>query len=108
MSDVTTQSVNTTPTKSPKGKVPKKTSAAKAVSPESKPPKGAKPKREKVPKDDLMVFAFRLTKAESAALHRAAGPANASHVMRALAGAFAAEDHAAFEAIIEDARKLRA
>jgi hypothetical protein len=84
-----------------------KVSAAKAVSTESAPPKAAKPQRERVPKEDLMVFAFRLTKAESAALHRAAGPANASRAMRALAGAFVAEDGAVFESIIEDARKLR-
>jgi len=55
-----------------------------------------------------MVFAFRLSKAESAALHMAAGPANASRTMRALAAAFVAEDRTAFESIVDEARKLRA
>ena len=96
-----------TETKTTKGKAPKKTPKAKAAAPKTKPAKLAKPKREKLPKEDLMVFAFRLTKTESAALHKAAGPANASHVMRALAGAFVAEDRAVFESIVEDARKLR-
>ena len=72
-----------------------------------KAPKAAKPKREKAPKEDLMTFAFRMTKAESVALHNAAGPANASRTMRALAAAFVAEDRALFESIIDDAKKLR-
>jgi hypothetical protein len=55
-----------------------------------------------------MTFAFRMLKAESAALHKAAGPANASRVMRALAGAFVTGDLAVFEQIVEDAKKLQA
>ncbi len=54
-----------------------------------------------------MTFAFRMTKTESVALHKAAGPANASRTMRALAAAFVAEDRPVFESIVEDARKLR-
>ena len=79
----------------------------KAAAPKAKPPKVAKPKKEMAPKEDLMTFAFRMTKGESVALHKAAGPANASRTMRALAGAFVAEDRAVFESIVEDARKLR-
>jgi hypothetical protein len=66
-----------------------------------------KPKREKPPKEELVVFALRMTEPERVALHKAAGPANASRVMRAVAGAFVAEDRVVFERIVEDARKLR-
>ena len=82
-------------------KKPEKNAAAKAET------KAAKPPREKAPKEDLMTFAFRMTKAESVALHEAAGPANASRTMRALAAAFVAEDRATFDTVIKDARKLR-
>ena len=71
--------------------------------------KEPKPKRERKPKEEgLMVFAFRLSKPESEALHKAAGPANASRTMRALAAAFAAEDPDAFKAVLVEAKKLRA
>ena len=111
MSETAIQNDNTsTPAKS-NGKKPisarRGTAARGKKGAVPKPAKAAKPKREKAPKEDLMVFAFRMTKAESAALHTAAGPANASRVMRGLAGAFVAEDRAVFESIIEDARKLR-
>lgn len=96
-----------TETKPSKGKAPKKSAKAKATTPKTKTAKVAKPKREKAPKEDLMTFAFRMTKAESVALHKAAGPANASRIMRGLAAAFVAEDRAVFESIVEDARKLR-
>ena len=107
MSETTIQNATTTDLKAPKRNAPKKPVKARAAAPKTKPTKVAKPKREKLPKEDLMVFAFRMTKAESGALHTAAGPANASRVMRALAGAFVTEDRAAFEAIVADARKLR-
>jgi hypothetical protein len=106
MTETATQAASTTETKTTKPKTRKKT--AKATPPKTKAPKAAKPKKATVPKEDLMVFAFRMTKVESAALHKAAGPANASRVMRALAAAFVAEDRAVFESIVEDARKLRA
>ena len=42
-----------------------------------------KPKKEKAPKEEnLMVFAFRLPKAESEAFHEAAGPARGSRSSR--------------------------
>ena len=103
----TTQNATTVDTKPTKGKTPKKPGKAKTAAAKPKTPKAAKPKREKAPKEDLMVFAFRMSKAESVALHKAAGPANASRVMRTLAGAFVAEDRTMFESIVEDARKLR-
>ena len=100
-------SENTSATKAAKGKPQKQHSKAAIAGRKAKPPKATKPKREKPPKEDLMVFAFRMTKAESVALHTAAGPANASRAMRALAAAFVSEDRAAFETVVEDARKLR-
>ena len=104
----TTQNATASETKTTKGKATKKPVKAKAAMAKAKPAKAAKPKREKAPKEDLMTFAFRMPKIESAALHKAAGPANASRVMRALAAAFVAEDRAVFESIVEEARKLRA
>jgi hypothetical protein len=105
-----TQNATTTETKakSTKAKTASKGTKAKAAAIKTKPAKAAIPKKERTPKEDLMTFAFRMTKTESTALHKAAGPANASRVMRALAGAFVAEDRAVFESIVEDARKLRA
>ena len=111
MTETTIQNDNTSPPAKSKGKKPR--GATRVVAQKAKkaavptPTKVAKPKREKAPKEDLMVFAFRMTKAESAALHKAAGPANASRTMRALAAAFVAEDRALFESIVDDARKLR-
>lgn len=93
---------NETPAETKKEKVAKspKKSAAKAAA------KTAKPKREK-PTEPLMTFAFRLPKSESAALHKAAGPAGASRTMRALAAAFVTGDRAQFESIVDEARKLQ-
>ena len=85
----------------------KKTEKVRATK-KTKAEKVPKPKKERPPKEDLMVFAFRLSKTESEALHKAAGPANASRTMRSLAAAFAAEDPDAFKAVVAEARKLRA
>ena len=87
-----------------------KKSKSKKAAPKSKvetapETKAAKPKREKGPKEDLMTFAFRMPKTESAALHKAAGPGGASRVMRSLAGAFVSGDRAVFESIVDDAGK---
>ena len=59
------------------------------------------------PKEDLCVFAFRLTEAERDAVHRTAGPAKASRFVRQVAAAFAAEDEAAFRAVLKEAREAR-
>jgi hypothetical protein len=107
MSEATIENAAVTETKPTKTKTGKKPAKAKAATPKAKVAKVAKPKKERAPKEDLMTFAFRMTKAESIALHKAAGPANASRTMRALAGAFVSEDRAAFESIVEDAKKLR-
>ncbi len=42
------------------------------------------PKKAKAPKEELVVFAFRLTPAERDLIHKASGPAKASRFVRAL------------------------
>ncbi len=81
-----------------------KTKAAK-----TKTTKPAKPKKEKAPKEPVpgRVFAIRLTDAELGAIHKASGPRNATRFIRAVAAAFAAEDEAAFKAVVTEARNLR-
>ena len=73
---------------------------------ESDPPVGttakpAKAPKEKAPKEDLMVFAFRLTKEESAAIHKAAGPGKASKFARTLLVAAARNDEVEVKAILK-------
>jgi len=66
--------------------------------------------RRRVKKDAAAhrVFAIRVTDAELAAIHKAAGPRNATRMIRAVTAAFAARDEAAFRAVLEEARKARA
>jgi len=52
-------------------------------------------------RDDLCVFAFRLTGAERDAIHKAAGPAKASKFARSLLVAAARNDEAAVKAILK-------
>ena len=73
----------------------------------AKAPKEPKAKREKVPNDATRVFAIRVTDAELEAIHKAAGPRNATRFVRAVAAAFAAEDESAFRAVLREARELR-
>src|SRR5262245_25720881 len=90
------------PKEEPMAEKKTKTTKSKKVEP--------KPKREKPQKEDRTgwgVFAFRLPVSERNAFHTAAGPAGASRTMRALAGAFVTGDPAAFESIVEDAKKLQ-
>ena len=73
--------------------------AVKAKKASTKPkPKVEKPNR---------VFAIRVTDAELAAIHKAAGPRNATRFIRAVAAAFAAEDDGAFRAVVKEARAAR-
>jgi len=58
--------------------------------------------KEKVAKEDLCVFAFRLTPEERDAIHKAAGPAKASKFVRALAVAAARNDEAAVRMIMKE------
>jgi hypothetical protein len=90
----------------------KKSKTTKKAAPKTKAEtapetKVAKAPREKAPKEDLMTFAFRMPKTESAALHKAAGPGRGSRVMRSLAGAFVTGDRAVFESIVKEARDSR-
>jgi hypothetical protein len=79
----------------------------KAAAKTRKPAKGApvpvvpdEPKQ-KAPREDLCVFAFRLTAEERGAIHKAAGPANASKFVRTLAVAAARHDEAAVREIMK-------
>ncbi len=56
----------------------------------------------KTPREDLCVFAFRLTEAERDAIHKAAGPAKASKFARNLLVAAANKDDAAVRAIMKE------
>ena len=97
----------------------KKTTATKATSKKAAAkkatPKVAKPPKEKAAKQSdkdtgpkpNRVFAIRVTDDELAAIHRAAGPRNATRFIRAVAAAFASEDDAAFRAVVKGARELR-
>jgi len=58
--------------------------------------------KEKVTKENLCVFAFRLTPEERDAIHKAAGPAKASKFVRALAVAAARRDEAAVRTIMKE------
>ena len=53
-------------------------------------------------REDLCVFAFRLTEAERDAIHKAAGPAKASKFARSLLVAAATKDEAAVRAIMKE------
>jgi hypothetical protein len=88
----------------------KKAKAERKSAKKTKAAKEPKPKKERKPKEDQpkRVFAFRLHDEELAAIHRTAGPRNASRFIRAVAAAFAAEDRSAFEKVLKEARESRA
>ena len=94
--------------KKSESKVAKKARAAKAAT-KAKTPKEPKPKREKAPKEPKpgRVFAFRLTDDELAAIHRTAGPRNATRFIRVVAAAFANGDEAAFRTVLKEAKEAR-
>ena len=81
-----------------KPKTTKKKATTKTRKPAAKAP--AEPK-EKAPREELCVFAFRLTTEERNAIHKAAGPAKASKFVRSLAVAAARNDEAAVKAIMK-------
>ncbi len=86
-----------------KPKTTKKKATAKPRKPVAKATAATTPAapKEKAPKEDLCVFAFRLTPAERDAIHKAAGPAKASKFVRSLAVAAARNDEAAVKAILK-------
>jgi hypothetical protein len=55
----------------------------------------------KTPREELCVFAFRLTTEERDVIHKAAGPAKASKFVRTLAVAAARNDEASVKAILK-------
>ena len=61
-------------------------------------------KTEKKPKEELCVFAFRLTAEERVAIHEAAGPGKASKFARTLLVAAARRDEAAVKTIMKNAQ----
>ena len=66
-------------------------------------PAAEKPAAEtKASREELCVFAFRLTEAERDAIHKAAGPAKASKFARNLLVAAANTDDAAVRAIMKE------
>jgi hypothetical protein len=75
-------------TKQPSTTKPKPTSKAGPAT--NREPRGKEQSDE--PKEDLVVFAFRLTPKERDMLHKAAGPAKASRYVRTLAVAAALGD----------------
>lgn len=72
------------------------------------PAKAAETTTPKPPKEDLVVFAFRLTEAEREAIHKTAGPRNATQFVRRVAVAFAREDEKAFREVIKEAAQAKA
>lgn len=89
----------------PRKTTTKKTASKKARTKVSKPAA-----RKAVPKTERpnRVFAIRVTDAELAAIHKAAGVRNATRFMRAVAAAFAGTDTKAFQAVLAEAKQARA
>ena len=79
-------------------KTTKKTTRARKPAAE----KPAAETKTKAPREELCVFAFRLTEAERDAIHKAAGPAKASKFARNLLVAAATKDDAAVRAIMKE------
>ena len=77
-----------------------------ATTPKQKPTQSAKKSdteraAKKAPKEDLVVFAFRLTEAEREAIHAAAGPGKASRFVRTLTTAAAKGDWEGVKRIVQ-------
>ncbi len=60
--------------------------------------------RVKAPKEELVVFAFRLTHAERDLIHKAAGPGKASKFVRTLTVAASKKDEKAVVEIVQAAQ----
>ena len=86
-----------------KPKTTKKKATAKARKPAAKAAGATTPTepKEKAPREEFCVFAFRLTAEERDAIHKAAGPAKASKFVRTLAVAAARNDEATVKAILK-------
>jgi len=85
-----------------KRRTTKKNATAKTPKPAAKAGSKSQEKPEKkAARDNLCVFAFRLTAEERAAIHKAAGPARASKFARSLLVAAARNDEAGVKAIMK-------
>ena len=101
-----TRTVQTTkPDSAPAEKAgkPKKANARDMVR-EAGKVKKAKAKKEKPPREEQVVFAFRFSESDRATIHTAAGPAKATKFVRAAALAAANADHKAFDALVTQAK----
>ena len=83
------------------------TTKKKAASKKKVPAKKVTPKKAAKPREDLVVFAFRLPQTDRDKIHTTAGPRNATQFVRRVAVAFANEDVKAFQAVLKEARELR-
>jgi len=63
-----------------------------------------KVKKDKAPREPLVVFAFRLTEPQRDAIHKAAGPGKATRFVRSAALAAASGDRPAFEELLTTAK----
>ena len=81
---------------------------AKTTSEKTKAPaKKAIPKKAAARKEDLVVFALRMTLAERTRLHKTAGPRGATRLARAVLVAAANQDDAAFRTAVKEASARR-
>ena len=78
-----------------------KPAKGKKAATKSKAPKTSKPRKEKAPKQDLVVFAFRLPISDRDLIHKVAGPGKATRFVLAAALAAANGDVQAFKALVE-------
>jgi uncharacterized protein (DUF1778 family) len=69
--------------------------------------KEVRPKKEKAPREPLVVFAFRLREADRTIIHKAAGPAKATQFVLSAALAAASGDSKAFEELAAQAKANR-
>ena len=76
----------------------------------AKTTKAPTPKKDDAPKAEKpsRVFAIRISDAELDAIHKAAGPRNATKFIRAVVAAFTSGDESAFKAVVKQAREARA
>ena len=79
-------------------------SKPKSEKAEAKAGKEPKPKKEKAPREPLVVFAFRLSEADRDLIHKAAGPAKATKFVRAATLAAANADQKSFDTLVEQAK----
>jgi hypothetical protein len=85
-------------------KMSKSKSTKKATTAKTRKPavEAVEHEEKKAPREELCVFAFRLTEEERNAIHKAAGPAKAAKFARTLLVAAARNDETAVKAILKE------